>query len=218
MLMRRLRALLLRVSAMFDRRRHDRELVEELNLHLESHIDDNVRAGMTPDEARREALLRLGGTQITKERYRERRGITMLDALMQDLRYGVRMLQRNPGFAFVAIAALAVGISVNVVVFGVANVLLFKPLPVADPGGVIRAYRDQVSNVPYADYLEFRDANSTLSELAAFQLTSISLRADGQPEHVYSMLVSGNYFKALGLHAAIGRTISPDHDRPGTLG
>jgi predicted permease len=212
------RSLTCRLLCVFGRSRRERELAAELDANLQAHIDDNLRAGMTLDEARREALMKLGGTASTTERYRDRRGVPLLDALMQDLRYGVRMLQRNPGFAFVAIAALAVGISVNVVVFGVANALLFKPLPIADPGGVIRAYRDQVSNVPYADYLEFRDANATLSELAAFQLTSISLRADEQPEHVYGMLVSGNYFKALGLHAAIGRTIVPTDDRPGTSG
>ena len=103
--MRTWRAALLRIGGVFGGRRHDRDLATELDAHLHAHIDDNLSAGITSDEARREALMKLGGTASTTERYGDRRGIPLLDALMQDLRYGVRMFQRNPGFAFVAIAA-----------------------------------------------------------------------------------------------------------------
>jgi len=170
-----------RLGGVFGRARHDRDFGAEIGAHLQAHIEDNLRAGLTPVEARRDALLKLGGIETTKDRYRDGRRTQWLDSLTQDLRYGARMLRRSPGFALVAITALAAGISVNVVVFGVANVLLFKPLPIADPGRAVRVYRDRTSNVPYADYLEFRDANTTLSGLAAFQLTSISLRTAGSP-------------------------------------
>ena len=216
--MTHLRSWLVRLTGVFTTRRRDRELAAELHDHLQRHIDDNLRAGMTPEAARRDAMRTLGGSEPMKERYRDRRGIPALDQLQQDLRYGVRMLRRSPGFAAVAITALAVGIAVNVVVFSVANVVLFRPLPVADPNRVVRAYRDQYSNVPYADYLEFRDGNTTLSALAAFQLASVSLRTNGDPEHVFGQLVSGNYFDALGLRASIGRALTPADDGPGAAG
>ena len=212
------RAWFTRLEGLFGKRRRDRELTAELDAHLQHHVDDNLRAGMTRDEARREAMRTLGGTDTVKEQYRDQRGLPAIDQLQQDLRYGVRMLGRNPGFAFVAITALAVGIAVNVVVFSVANVVLFRPLQVADPGRVIRAYRDQHSNVPYADYLEFRDGNTTLSALAAFQLVSVSLRTNGDPEHVFGQLVSGTYFDALGVRASIGRALAPSDDGPGAAG
>jgi len=154
----------------------------------------------------------------TKEGCREVGGWAWIDALAQDLRYGLRMLLKNRGFSFVAVTALAFGIGTNVLIFTLANALLLRPLAVANPESVIRAYTNVHSNTSYADYLDYRDSNHTLSALAAFQMASVSIRADGPPEHAWGMTVSGNYFDALGVTAARGRAIAPADDRIGAPG
>src|SRR6266403_5365874 len=128
--MRALRAWLVRLASVFRRTPLDTELREELESHLQMHILDNVRAGMTKEEARRQALIKLGGITQTQQLYRERRGLPFLDALAQDIRYSIRVLARSRGFTFVAILTLALGIGVNTAVFTAFDALALRPRPV----------------------------------------------------------------------------------------
>lgn len=177
--MKYVRAGFRRFRNLFRTDRLERDLADELEAHLQLHTDDNVRAGMSPDDARRHALLSLGGVESVKEHYRDRRGIPMLEVILKDLGFGLRLLRKQPAFTFGAVAALTIGVAVNVLVFSIANALVIRPLPISDPGQVVRAYVDGYSNTPYADYVDYRDRNQTLSGLAAFANVPLVVRRDG---------------------------------------
>ena len=135
--------------------------------------------------------------------------------LLQDLRYGLRALGRARAFTAIAVAVLALGIGVNATVFSLANAFFLKPLPVSDPDSFVRVYSNRFSNTSYRTYLELRDRNSTLSDLAAFQLRSFGLRIDGDNEHTFGQIVTGNYFRTIGAAAGRGRLLLPSDDLAG---
>jgi macrolide transport system ATP-binding/permease protein len=140
--MRRLRALFSRMGVLFGggRRKREQELADEIDSHLQMHVEDNLRAGMTLEQARRVAVLRLGGVEQKKQTYRERRTLPQMENVLQDLRFALRQLSKNPGFTITAVLMLALGLCASVAIFAFVDAALIKPLPYQDPTRVMGVY------------------------------------------------------------------------------
>ncbi len=224
MRIRQLRGWLVRLFGIFQRARRDREFAEELESNLAMHIEDNLRAGMSPEEARRSALLKLGGVTLAQERGREQGGLPMMETLGQDLRFGLRMLRKHPGFSLIAVISLALGIGANTAIFSLIDAVLLKMLPVERPEQLyliqnVGPRRQFGGAPPYPCFEQFRDRAQSFTGLAAFTMHTPKLRIDGQLEEVPGQFVSGNYFSLLGVRAALGRTVGPaDDTMPGQGG
>ncbi len=186
--MRLLRSWFLRMAGLLNKNKADRELAAEMDSHLQFHIQDNLRAGMSPEEARRNALIKLGGVEQTKENYRERSGLPHLETLWQDIRYGARVLRKKPGFTAAAVVLLALGIGLNSAIFSVVYAVLLKPLPFRDADRLVfvekaNAPRGWTRNpISPAEYLEWRKASRAFEDMAAFTGGSCVLTGAGEPE------------------------------------
>ena len=213
-----------RLGGLFGKERRDRELAEEFESHVQMHIEDNLRSGMAPEEARRQAVLKLGGIEQTKESYRERRGLAWLESLLQDVRFGLRMLRKNPGFTTVAVLILALGIGANTAIFSLTDQVLLRALPVRNPDqlAILRApgYKtghvssggDDAASFSYPMYKDLRDRAPAFSGLLARYGLSLNAAANGETDRAVGELISGNYFEVLGVKPALGRVLSPDDE------
>jgi predicted permease len=214
---RQLRSWVVRLVGMFNREKRDREFAEELESHLQMHIEDNIRAGMTPEEARRQALIKLGGVQPTKEKYRRQSGLPFVETLVQDLRFGLRMLAKSPAFTAVAVLSLALGIGGNTAIFSLFNTMLLRPLPVERPEQIYSlsnvAENRMFPTFSYPNYKDLRDRNDLFDGLIGYRFAPLSLSHDGINERLWGYIVTGNYFEVLGVKAALGRLITTEDDR-----
>ncbi len=213
-----LRLFIHRLCGLFLKRKMERDLEDEIRSHLDMQIEDNLRLGMSPEEARYEALRKFGGVERVKESYRDRISLSVVDSTLQDLRYALRMLRRNPGFAVVAVLTLALGIGANTAIFSLIDAVLLKRLPVKNPEHLALLRHANVGKIAtpfaYRTYKQFREQNQVFSGVLAYHPLRLSVSVDGQPEPgVAGQLVSGNYYSVLGVNAALGRTILPDDDR-----
>jgi macrolide transport system ATP-binding/permease protein len=161
--MRIVRAWLVRLFGVFDSSRAERDLSAEIESHLQLHIDEQMRAGVTPLEARRRALIALGGVERTKEEYRDRRGLPLFESFLRDMRHGARALIKSPGFAIAGIVILGLGIGVNSAIFTVVNAVVLKPLPFPDADRVMRLWQtppqtlfaDPVFSISPANFIDW---------------------------------------------------------------
>ena len=222
--MRNLRALWIRLLSIVGLKHAGDDIDAELESHLQMHIDDNVRSGMTPEDARRKALIQLGGVEQTKQAYRERATLVKLEDVLQDARYGLRMMARNPGFAAVAILTLAVGIGASTTAFSWIDTVLLRPLGgVSDPERLVALESvtpggEWVPN-SYPDYQDFRDHLRMLQGVAVTRPAPFSVGQEDHAERVWGELVSGNFFAVLGVQPELGRMFLPDEygDKPGAF-
>ena len=221
--MRILRAWLSRFGGLFGRQRRDRVLSDELDSHLQMHIEDNLARGMTPAEARRQALIKLGGVEQTKETYRERRGLPFLDTLLQDIRFAFRMLRKSPGFTAVAVLTLALGIGANTTVLSVVSSIILRKPPVRDPDGLLtitsknpaNVFAADRSRVSAADYLDWQEQATDFRGIAAADFDDFTIRGEFAPEFVPGARVSANFFQVMGIQPTMGRPFLPGEDQPG---
>jgi predicted permease len=225
--MRQLRAWFLRFAGLLGWRRSDDDFAQEMDSHLQMHIDDNLRSGMTSEEARRHALIKLGGVTQTRESYGERRSIPAIETLFQDLRFALRMLVKNPGFTVIAVLVLALGIGANTAMFSVVNAVLLKPLAYSEPDRIVSlatlwtksGHKGQVSA---PDYLDWHDQSDAFESTAAYNHddTSVGIGtgsgATAEYEHVAT--VTADFFSVFGMPPAIGREFSADELKLGMAG
>src|SRR6266436_3180123 len=201
--MRKVRALLQKIADFFRGPRGDEEFSAELDSHLQMHVSDNMRAGMSQQEARRQALIKLGGITQTRQLYRERRGLPLLETLLSDARFGARMLSKNPGFTAVAILTLALGIGANAAVFSIVNGVLLHPLPFANADRLVMVGETEGDGKPsttsFATYEDWKARSKSFEELTLYRQWQPTLMAPGEPEQLIGLRVANNYFRTLGI-------------------
>lgn len=240
--MRTLKRFFRRLISWATTQQDEERLRAEIADHLELQTAENIRAGLSPVEARREAVLKFGGVEPMKEVYRDQRGLPFLETLIQDTRHALRRLRMAPAFTIATVLTLALGIGATTSIFTLVNAVLLKSLPVASPGELYRLGKEshccylngysqdkEFSIVSYDLYKYLRDNTKGFSELAAFpsmQATGspygtqllFGVRRSGSAEGAQSHpgeFVSGNYFTMFGVTAHAGRTLTPEDDRPG---
>jgi predicted permease len=210
----------LRLRALFLKPKMENELQAELQFHLEREIDENIARGMAPEEARYAALRSFGGVERVKEESRDGRGVRLLEEIWQDLRYGLRMMLKSPGFTTITALSLALGIGANTAIFSLLDALLLKPLPVKRPEQLVvvniaipsqpgRGY----SSFSYPVFREMNEKNTVFSSMFARSGSQMSMSASGQTERVQGEEVSGNFFSALGLNPRLGRLLTEADDQ-----
>ena len=203
------------------KRRADAELDEEVHEYVEMLAEEKIRSGVNARQAHREAKMELGGVEQVKEQTREVRAGRFLETLWQDLRYGARMLRKNPGFTIVAVLTLALGIGANTAIFSVINSVLYKPLPVEAPQELVDVYNTPPKNeailqyipLAYPDYADYRDQSKSLTGLVAFAPTQVALERQGDSVLIPVEEISGNYFRVLGVRLRLGRGFDEVQDR-----
>ncbi|MGH9525436.1 MAG: ADOP family duplicated permease [Terriglobales bacterium] len=238
MFSRGIRVLAARLRGLLDRRRAEAEAAEELEAHIALHIAENLRAGMSPAEARRQALVRLGGMEAAKEACRDQWGWPWVEALARDLRQATRQVRRHPGYAAVVVVILTLGIGANVAIFSLIDALLVRPLPVPAASRLVRfdwSSRRQSRLRDFSSYGDCGASSSTCGCTFSFPLfqalatdqrdfagmfatggmAQLRVGAGGHTTLAFARFATGQFFSALGVEPALGRLFGPEDDRVG---
>ncbi len=214
--MKKLRALALRVAGVFWKDRREQEFAAEIESHLQMQYDDNLRAGMTPEEARRAALVKLGGVEQTRQAYRERGTVPFFEVVAQDLRFALRQLVKNPGFAFTAIFVLALGMGASIAIFAFVDAALLKPLPYRDVSRLLYVTESvpmiPLANLSYMDYQDWKKLNRTLSSLDVLTGSAYGINTSSGLQLAPGARVSAGFFHTLGVTPILGRDFLPQED------
>jgi macrolide transport system ATP-binding/permease protein len=207
-----------RLTALFRRQRLEDDLDEELRSHLEMAVELNCRKGMTAEDARREAMKNFGGVEQTKEIYRDQRGLPMIESTLQDLRFGLRMLRRSPGFSVLAILCLTLGIGANAAVFSWVEGILFRPYPAVTRQEQLLALtgtargESEPTGISWPDILDLQRSCTLIDSFIVTKIMGTTLSIGDRAEVTTGSIVSANYFDAIGVHPILGRGFEPGED------
>jgi putative ABC transport system permease protein len=219
--MRGLNRLFTRLRNFVTNRRIDGRLQEEIAEHLRMQTDENVRAGMSPEEARRRAVLKFGSVQTVREGCHGEEGLPVMEGIVQDVHFALRVLRKSPGFAVVAIVTLALGIGANTTVFSVVDAVMLRPLPYEQPERLIEAKSSSkgsflANDLSYPDFFDWRSQSRSFEHLVSYHDTSYSLTGTDRPVHVPGQVVSWDMLEMLGVQPEIGRGFTQDEEKRGT--
>jgi predicted permease len=205
----------MRLGGLFGGQRGRGEIDDELAAHVAMHTDDGIRAGLSPEEARRQALIRLGGVEQVKQAYRERGGLPWLETLAHDLAYSVRRLGKHPGATAIAILSIGLGIGANATIFSMVSRFVLRPAPVGDPATLVALRSNQGSDsFSWPLYNDLRDQVKSFTGVAAyFALAPASVGGSGEPERVFGQLVSTNFFEVAQLRMTLGRGFAASEEK-----
>src|SRR6185436_6726257 len=213
-----IRKLRLRFRALFHKSKLDAQMDDEMRSHIEMHTQENIEAGMKPEEARYAALRQFGWVESIKETCRDQRGLPWLETLWQDLCYGARLLRKNPGFTAVAMLTLALGIGANTAIFSVVNAVLLRPLPYPEPSQLVQLRTERsgkpnsvIGSVPF---VEVKAQSQSLARVAAYTGGDMNLTGVGSAERVVAGSVTADFFPLLGAQPALGRNFTREEDTP----
>ncbi len=208
----------LKLRSLFRRRQADQELDQELRYHVEQKAAQNLAKGMVPQEARRAALLEMGGIEKRKEECRDTRRVNWIQDLLQDLRYGLRMLRKSPGFTAVAILTLALGIGANTAIFSVVYAVLLRPLPYTHPEQLVsisEAGPQGTTGWSYLGFTQLRAQNHVFSEIAGIAGHALTLTGRGEPADVSTVDVTQEVLSMLEAMSFLGRTFLGEDNKAG---
>ncbi len=191
----------------------DERFREEIEEHIALQTAENLRSGLSPVEARRQAILKFGAVEAIKEEYQAERGLLWIEVLVQDVRYSLRLLRKSPGFTIAAVLTLALAIGANAVVFGVLNGLVLRPLNLPQEQSLWGIDRGGIGFESYPNYLDLRDRNRSFEDLAAVNLCYVGLDTGQDPSSVWGVEATGNFFDALGVQPYLGRFFHPSDER-----
>jgi putative ABC transport system permease protein len=196
------------------------ELDQDIREHIERETQDNIERGMTPEEARYAAVRKFGNVTMVKEETQEVWNFVWLEQLLADIRFGLRMLRKNPGFTAVAALTLALGIGANTAVFSVVYAVLLRPLTYKDPAGLVVLHettpRIGTVSVSYPNFLDWRDQSHAFSQMAAVGQVDFNLAGVTQPEHISGDSVSPNFLSMMGIRPFLGRDFDASEEKAGT--
>ena len=207
-----------RLAGVFRRGSLESDLDAEVRWHLEMAVETNLRKGMGAEESRREALRAFGGVELAKELYRDQRGLPMVETTLQDLRFGLRMLRRSPGFSILAILCLTLGIGANAAVFSWVEGILFRPYPAVSHQERLLALggteRGETGGTPlsWPDFADLQRSSTLFDALFVSKITGTTLSIGDRAERTTGSIVSANYFDAIGVHPILGRGFEPGED------
>jgi putative ABC transport system permease protein len=228
------------LDALFRKQGLDAQLDKEIEFHVDELTRDNIAAGLDPTEARRRAIIAFGGLDQIKEECREARGLVWFESVIEDIRFGARLLRKDRGYTLTAIVALAIGISANTALFSLFNSVVLRPMPVPNPDRLAAVYRTTARTpfgpFSYFDYVYYRDHNNSFSGVAASYAAHLRLSGSlpsatetngpsslagilgpsqfaGVAEPVAGLFVSGNYFSVMSVNAIAGRTLAASDDQ-----